>query len=96
MEQKNCNSNMRLTSNTVIGLTFGQILTLITYTVFVVIMYADMTERITKVEDKQKDMSRTCEKQDILNDRFVQSTITIEKALIRIEGKLDLKQDRYR
>lgn len=87
---------MRLTSNTVIGLTFGQILTLITYTVFVVIMYADITERLSRVEDKQTDMERTYEKQDIFNERFVQSTNTIEKTLIRIEGKLDLKQDRYR
>lgn len=94
MEQ-NCN-NMKLTTSTVIGLTFGQILTLITYTAFVVIMYADITERLSKVEDKQKDIQVRCEKQDIFNERFIQSTVNIEKALIRIEGKLDLKQDRYR
>jgi uncharacterized membrane protein len=92
-----CNSeNMKLSTNTVIGLTFGQIITLITYTAFVVIMYADIIERLNKVEDKQKDMQGVCEKQEVLNERFMQATVNIEKSLIRIEGKLDMKQDKYK
>ena len=97
MEKENCNSeNMKLTTNTVIGLTFGQIITLITYTAFVVIMYADIIERLNKVEDKQKDIQNVCQKQEVLNERFIQATVNIEKSLIRIEGKLDLKQDKYK
>jgi len=95
-EVKNCNNdNMKLTTNTVVGLTFGQIITLVTYTALVVILYADIISRLDKVEAKQSTFESVCNKQDAINEKLTNSIVNIEKSLISIEGKLDLKQNRY-
>lgn len=72
-----------LSSQTKVGLTFGQIITLITYTGIVVWMYASISWRVSNIEKKQEEIKDLKE-----------STIKIEQSLIRIEGKIDMKADK--
>lgn len=92
-EDKNC-ENMTLTQNTKIGLTFGQILSLITIAGAFTLGYAELNSRITNLEKQQTETRSMCDKQEQINDRLTETTYEIKQTLIRIEGKLDLKADK--
>lgn len=95
MDKQNCNSeNMTLNSNTKIGLTFGQILSLITIVSAFVLGYAELNSRITDLEKSQVEIKGMCDKQSQINDKLTETTYDIKQSLIRIEGKLDLKADK--
>lgn len=78
---------MTLTGQTRFGLTFGQLITLITYTVLVVSMYFDMSSRVKTLETSKQDQVK-------INEKLIETVDRIDKSTIRIEGKLDLKQDK--
>lgn len=86
--------NMTLTSNTKIGLTFGQILSLITIAGAFVMGYADLNSRIADIERRQSEIHKTWDKQAEINQQLTNTTFEIRQSLIRIEGKLDLKADK--
>lgn len=79
--KKNGSEIMTLSKNTKVGLTFGQILSLITIAGTFIMGYANLNSRIAAME-----------KSKIEKEEFYQ----IKETLIRIEGKLDLKQDRFK
>ena len=85
---------MTLTGKTKIGLTFGQIITLITYTIFVVWLYAGIKMDIAKMQSRQDECEKNKTEQNSINEKLTNSTQNIEKSLIRIEGKMDLKADK--
>lgn len=90
---ENCKP-MTLTAQTKFGLTFGQIITLVTYTSLVVWMYANMSWRVSNVEKKQEEFKATIESQAAINTKLIETIDRIDRSVIRIEGKLDLKADK--
>lgn len=78
---------MTLTAQTKFGLTFGQLITLITYTILVVSLYFDVRSRIEILETDKQSQAR-------INEKLIDTIDRIDKSTIRIEGKLDLKQDK--
>lgn len=85
---------MTLTQNTKIGLTFGQILSLITIAGSFTLGYAELNSRITDLENGQKESKVMYDRQQDINNKLTESTYDIRQTLIRIEGKLDLKADK--
>ena len=77
-----------INEKTKVGLTFGQIITVIGVVAGFVIGYANITTRIVALEEKINRYDNTTE-------FLINSQNQIKESLIRIEGKLDLKQDRF-
>lgn len=90
---ENCKT-MTMTAQTKFGLTFGQIITLISYTAFVVMLYANISSRIASVETDQKAIKSIIENQQVINTKLTEVIGDTQRSLIRIEGKLDLKADK--
>lgn len=78
-----------INDKTKVGLTFGQIITVIALVFTFSIGYANVITRIVALEDKVN-------KSEAVQEQNRQSFIDIKESLIRIEGKLDLKQDRFK
>lgn len=95
MEKKECN-NMTLNSTTRIGMTAGQVIWLLTVAATFTLGYADLNARITDIEARQMEIRSMCDKQGDINSKLTETTFDIKQSLIRIEGKLDLKQDRFK
>lgn len=92
-QEKGC-ENMTLTQNTKIGLTFGQILSLITIAGAFTLGYAELNSRITNLEKGQTQSEQIRVRQEEINSKLTETTYDIKQTLIRIEGKLDLKADK--
>lgn len=81
-----CNQ-MPLSAQTKFGMTPGQIITLIMYTILVVSLYFDVRSRIEILETSKQDQIK-------INEKLIETVDRIDKSTIRIEGKMDLKQDK--
>lgn len=87
LQKIKCDMN-EINEKTKVGLTFGQIITVIAMIFTFGIGYANLTTRIVALEDKVN-------KYDNTTEVLINSQSQIKESLIRIEGKLDLKQDRF-
>ena len=87
LQKIKCDMN-EINEKTKVGLTFGQIITVIGVVAGFVIGYANITTRIVALEEKINRYDNTTE-------FLINSQNQIKESLIRIEGKLDLKQDRF-
>lgn len=85
---------MTLTQNTKIGLTFGQIISLITIAGAFTLGYAELNSRITNLEKEQNESEQIRVRQEEINSKLTETTYDIKQTLIRIEDKLDLKADK--
>lgn len=94
-KKENCEV-MEFNSKTKVGLTFGEIISLVFVVGSFVIGYADLSWRISNIENKHDQYIEQYRNQQEINSQLTKSTATIEQSLIRIEGKLDLKQDRFK
>lgn len=77
---QDCEKEANLTSKTKIGLTFGELIAVITIAGAFAMGYANLSARIAAIEQNKVDKEAYYE---------------IKSSLIRIEGKLDLKQDKF-
>lgn len=85
-----------LNSQTILGLTFGQIMALIGIVFSFAMGYADLKADIAELRQKQAvydELVTDQKKQVAKSDEAIND---IKQSLIRIEGKLDLKQDRFK
>lgn len=93
---------MTLSDKTKMGLTVGQItawtiavFTFATWHAAIQIQLKNLEYRMEQSEKKQTECQQATESQNKINRDFVESFHTIKESLIRIEGKLETKQDRY-
>lgn len=85
-----------INKNTKVGLTFGQIITVIVVVFSFTVAYANLMTRVVNLENQYLEMKTTFGKQDDVNKSLLRSQSEIRETLIRIEGKFDLKQDRFK
>lgn len=86
---------MALNSKTTIGLTVGEIISIVTTACIAVGFYWSINVRLTSIELRQQQYQTFIDEQKTLNSKVGDSVDDIKQSLIRIEGKLDLKQDRF-
>lgn len=93
---------MTLSDKTKFGLTIGQIaawtiavFTFATWHAAIQIQLQDIKYRMSKAEEFQKESKYNTDAQNRINRDFVDSFHAIKESLIRIEGKLETKQDRF-
>lgn len=93
LKNENCDI-MTLSSNTKIGLTFGQIISLVIVIFTFSMSYASLNSRIADIESRIRQQETISEKQNESSQKIKDDMSTIKESLIRIEGKLDLKADK--
>ena len=93
---------MTLSDKTKFGLTIGQIaawtiavFTFATWHAAIQIQLKNLEYRMEQTEKNQVECKQSTENQNEINRRFVESFHAIKESLIRIEGKLETKQDRF-
>lgn len=93
LKNENCDF-MTLSSQTKIGLTFGQIVSLVVIVFTFSMFYASLNTRIADIESRMKAQESITEKQNVNSEKLKDDMSAIKESLIRIEGKLDLKADK--
>lgn len=95
-ENIECEEKTYLGSQTKIGLTFGQIITVIMIVSGFAIAWGNMQLKIASLEQKQNDIVVNLNAYDDKSDKINVDMSEIKQTLVRIEGKLELKQDRFK
>ena len=85
----------QINSKTKFGFSFGEIISLIITVSVVVGFYYSLDLRITKIEDDMMRDKQQINKLIELQESQEKTYIDIKMSLIRIEGVLNTKQDKY-
>lgn len=98
---------MQLSEKTKTSMTIGQLIALIAFIFAVGGGYSDLSQDVAAADKKAQDAAKQCDEskirlekiekdRELQNLEIIKMIQDIRESQIRIEGKLDLKQDRFK